>query len=152
MLYIWVPYNHLLFCITPRILQALVTNQGLSPYTEKGQPVLLTDYSNKVVLIVNTASKCGFTPQYAGLETLYQKLKAQYGDDVEFLGFPCNQFGNQEPGSDDEIQSFCQINYGVSFPIVSTIAPFLRVQLFEVLIIPVMLCWYFWELHRLQVV
>lgn len=88
-------------------------------HLEKGQPVSLADYSNKVVLVINTASKCGFTPQYKGLEELYQKLKKEYGDEVEFLGFPCNQFGNQEPGSDDDIQSFCQLNYGVSFPIVS---------------------------------
>lgn len=87
------------------------------PLDKKGQPVQLTDFSNKVVLVINTASKCGFTPQYAGLEVLYKKLKAEHGDEVEFLGFPCNQFGGQEPGSDDDIQSFCQLNYGVSFPI-----------------------------------
>lgn len=72
-------------------------------------------------MIVNTASKCGFTPQYAGLETLYKSLKEKHGDDFTILGFPCNQFGGQEPGSDDEIQNFCQINYGVSFPIMQKI-------------------------------
>jgi glutathione peroxidase-family protein len=70
-----------------------------------------------VVLIVNTASKCGFTPQYEGLEALYKKIKADHGDNFVILGFPCNQFGGQEPGSDDDIQSFCLVNYGVSFPI-----------------------------------
>jgi len=69
------------------------------------------------VLVVNTASKCGFTPQYAGLEKLYKDLRERHGDDFVILGFPCNQFGAQEPGTDEEIQSFCQLNYGVSFPI-----------------------------------
>lgn len=84
---------------------------------EKGAPVSLADYKGKVVLIVNTASKCGFTPQYEGLETLYKKLKASHGDEFTVLGFPCNQFGSQEPGTADDISSFCQLNYGVSFPI-----------------------------------
>lgn len=87
------------------------------PLDKKGQPVLLEEYKGKVVLIVNTASKCGFTPQYKGLEELYKKIKEQHGDEFTILGFPCNQFGNQEPGTDDDIQSFCQVNYGVSFPI-----------------------------------
>lgn len=69
----------------------------------------------KVVLIVNTASKCGFTPQYKGLEKLYKKYKEK-GSDFEILGFPCNQFGGQEPGTDEEINNFCQVNYGVTFP------------------------------------
>lgn len=69
------------------------------------------------MLAVNTASKCGFTPQFAGLEKLYQKLKTQYPDDFTIIGFPCNQFGSQDPGSNDEIQSFCQVNYGVTFPV-----------------------------------
>jgi len=73
----------------------------------------LDDFKGKVLLIVNTASKCGFTPQFAGLEELYEKYKDQ---GVEVLGFPCNQFGKQDPGSNDEIQEFCQLNYGVSFP------------------------------------
>jgi glutathione peroxidase len=78
-----------------------------------GNPVALRDYTGKVLLIVNTASKCGFTPQYEGLEALYQ----QYRDrGLAVLGFPCNQFGAQEPGTADEIGSFCQKNYGVSFP------------------------------------
>jgi len=85
--------------------------------TERGQEVPLADYKGKVVLVVNTASKCGFTPQYAGLEKLWKDIKEKHGDDFVILGFPCNQFGGQEPGSDDDIQNFCQVNYGVSFPI-----------------------------------
>lgn len=88
---------------------------------EKGQEVAFADYKGKVILIVNTASKCGFTPQYEGLEKLYKSLKEKHGDDFTILGFPCNQFGSQEPGTDDEIQNFCQINYGVSFPIMQKI-------------------------------
>jgi len=87
------------------------------PLDKKGQPVPLSDYKGKVLLIVNTASKCGFTPQYDGLEKLYKKIKEKNGDDFLILGFPCNQFGGQEPGTDDDIQSFCQVNYGVTFPI-----------------------------------
>ena len=73
----------------------------------------LSDYQGQVLLIVNTASKCGFTPQYAGLEELYQKYRDK---GFTVLGFPCNQFKDQEPGSNKEILSFCQKNYGVSFP------------------------------------
>jgi glutathione peroxidase len=73
------------------------------------------------VLIVNTASKCGFTPQYAGLEKLYKDIQEKHGEDFVILGFPCNQFGGQEPGTDDDIQSFCQVNYGVTFPIMQKI-------------------------------
>ncbi|CZR59329.1 probable HYR1-glutathione peroxidase [Phialocephala subalpina] len=87
------------------------------PLDKKGNATPLESYKGKVVLIVNTASKCGFTPQYEGLEKLYKKLKETHGDDFQILGFPCNQFGSQEPGTDDDIQSFCQVNYGVSFPI-----------------------------------
>ncbi len=78
-----------------------------------GQPQNLSDYAGQLVLVVNTASKCGFTPQYAGLETLYQQFKDQ---GLVILGFPCNQFGNQEPGGAEQIAETCQINYGVSFP------------------------------------
>jgi glutathione peroxidase len=78
-----------------------------------GKPVDLAQYRGKVLLIVNTASKCGFTPQYQGLESVYREL---HGRGLEVLGFPCNQFGSQEPGSEEEIGAFCEKNYGVSFP------------------------------------
>ena len=86
-----------------------------------GSPASLAAYAGKVLLIVNTASKCGFTPPFAGLEKLYKDLKAQYPNDFEIIGFPCNQFGGQDPGSNDEIQEFCQLNYGVSFPVLGKI-------------------------------
>jgi glutathione peroxidase len=78
-----------------------------------GKPVDLAQYRGKVLLIVNTASKCGFTPQYQGLETLYRELHPR---GLEVLGFPCNQFGSQEPGTESEIGAFCEKNYGVTFP------------------------------------
>ena len=78
-----------------------------------GDPVKLGGYRGKTLLIVNTASQCGFTPQYSGLEKLYDKFKAR---GLEILGFPCNQFGKQEPGSSAEIAEFCSVNYGVTFP------------------------------------
>lgn len=80
----------------------------------RGQEVELADYKGKVLLIVNTASKCGFTHQYADLQKLYDKYKDR---GLVLLGFPCNQFGDQEPGSNDEVHTFCQLNYGVSFPL-----------------------------------
>ena len=78
-----------------------------------GTPIRLSDYAGKVLLVVNTASQCGFTPQFAGLEKLYETYRDR---GLVVLGFPCNQFGEQEPGSADEIGAFCQKNYGVSFP------------------------------------
>jgi glutathione peroxidase-family protein len=84
---------------------------------ERGNEVDLSEYKGKTVLVVNTASKCGFTPQYAGLEKLYKGIKEKHGDDFAILGFPCNQFGGQEPEENDKIQNFCQVNYGVTFPI-----------------------------------
>jgi glutathione peroxidase len=108
------------------------------PLDKKGQPYPLENLKGKVVLVVNTASKCGFTPQFGGLETLYKEIKAEYPsahpphappqytaeankvthpDEFEILGFPCNQFGSQDPNSNDEIQNFCQVNYGVTFPV-----------------------------------
>ncbi|HJV21331.1 MAG TPA: glutathione peroxidase [Holophagaceae bacterium] len=79
-----------------------------------GKPQALSAYQGKVVLVVNVASECGYTPQYAGLEKLYQAYRAK---GFEILGFPCNQFGGQEPGSAAQIQSFCQKNFGVTFPL-----------------------------------
>lgn len=84
----------------------------------KGQDVNLSDYEGKVLLIVNTASKCGFTPQFEGLESLHKDLEEQ---GLVILGFPCNQFGRQDPDADGQIEEFCQLNYGVSFPMFSKI-------------------------------
>ena len=81
--------------------------------TIEGKEISMKDYKGKVVLIVNTASKCGFTPQYEGLEKIYQKYKDK---GFVILGFPCNQFGGQEPGSAEEIASFCSLKYNVNFP------------------------------------
>jgi glutathione peroxidase len=78
-----------------------------------GREIPLSDYQGKVMLIVNTASKCGFTPQYAGLEELYEAYRA---NGLTILGFPCDQFGHQEPGSSEQISAFCERNYGVTFP------------------------------------
>ncbi len=83
-----------------------------------GEEVDLDAYRGKVLLIVNTASECGFTPQYAGLETLYQNLKSK---GFVVLGFPCNQFGAQEPGDATAIEQFCQVNFGVTFPMFAKI-------------------------------
>ena len=89
--------------------------EGIYGFTSKGlqgEDISLEQYKGKLLLVVNTASKCGFTPQYSGLEELYQKYK---DDGLVVLGFPCNQFGHQEPGSSEEIGEFCQQNYGVTF-------------------------------------
>ncbi len=82
--------------------------------TLKGEPYPLAQHQGKPMVVVNTASKCGFTPQYAGLQALTKKFP-----DLVIIGVPCNDFGKQEPGSADEIGSFCELNYGVSFPMMS---------------------------------
>jgi glutathione peroxidase len=89
---------------------------ALKTTTLQGQPADLGQYAGKVALVVNVASQCGLTPQYAGLQELYDELK---GRGFVILGFPSNDFGGQEPGSPEEIASFCQKNYGVSFPMFS---------------------------------
>lgn len=86
--------------------------------TNEGQPASLADYSGKVRLVVNVASKCGLTPQYEGLETVYRKYRDR---GFEILAFPANEFGAQEPGTDEEIREFCSTNYAVSFPLFSKI-------------------------------
>lgn len=91
----------------------MTTFYQLTATSLRGEPVSMADYAGKLALVVNTASKCGFTPQYAGLEMLYKKYGAQ---GLVVLGFPCNQFGKQEPGGADDIAQTCHINYGVSFP------------------------------------
>ena len=91
---------------------------SLAPKDKSGNPYPFSQLEGKVVLIVNVASKCGFTPQYDGLEELYKKYKDQ---GLVILGFPCNQFGHQEPGTQEEIQEFCRLNYGVTFPIMQKI-------------------------------
>ena len=90
----------------------MTTFHQLSATSLSGQHISMADYAGRLVVIVNTASQCGFTPQYAGLETLYKKYAAQ---GLVVLGFPCNQFGKQEPEDADTISQTCHINYGVSF-------------------------------------
>lgn len=84
----------------------------------KGELIPLSNYKDQVVIVVNTASKCGYTPQYKDLQALYEEYK---NEGLVVIGFPCNQFMNQEPGSNEEIQSFCELNYGVSFPILGKV-------------------------------
>lgn len=90
------------------------TVYDFSALTLDGHELSLAQYRGKILVVVNTASKCGFTPQYAGLEALYREYRDR---GVVVLGFPCNQFGGQEPGTEAEIARFCQRNYGVSFPL-----------------------------------
>lgn len=90
----------------------------ISVKTIQGKEVTLADYKGKALLIVNVASRCGFTPQYEGLEALYQKYRER---GLVVLGFPCNQFGEQEPGSDAEVKSFCETRFKVTFPMFSKI-------------------------------
>ena len=94
----------------------MATIYDFTTISNKGKEVNLADYKGQVILIVNTASKCGFTPQYDGLEALYKKYKDQ---GFVILGFPCDQFANQEPGSDEQIEEFCRLNHGVTFPLMA---------------------------------
>ena len=96
----------------------MTTIADFTTSTNSGEALDLADKKGQVLLVVNTASKCGFTPQYDGLEELYQKYKDR---GFEVLGFPCNQFGGQEPGSDEEIAEFCRINHGVTFPLMEKV-------------------------------
>ena len=96
----------------------MTTISDFTVHNIQGEPVPLSRYQGQVVLVVNTASACGFTPQFAGLEELHKAYAAQ---GLAVLGFPCNQFGSQDPGSNDEIASFCQLNYGVDFPMMEKI-------------------------------
>ena len=89
------------------------TIYDINVLTKKGEEVSLKQYEGKVLLIVNTASRCGFTPQYKELEAMYERLNSK---GFEILDFPCNQFGEQAPGTDEEITQFCQLNYGTKFP------------------------------------
>lgn len=99
-------------------MMAEQTVYDFSATLNNGKTKSLRDYQGKVLLIVNTASECGFTPQYQGLQELYER----YADKgLQVLAFPCDQFGHQEPGTDKQIQSFCQTNYGVTFPLFSKI-------------------------------
>jgi glutathione peroxidase len=97
---------------------AMTTVHDFSAQTIDGKPLKLADFKGKVLLVVNTASQCGFTPQYKGLETLHKKYS---GGGFAVLGFPSNQFGQQEPGPDSEIAQFCEMNYGVTFPMFSKV-------------------------------
>lgn len=96
----------------------MTTVYDFSATTIDGKPKKLSDFKGKVLLVVNTASKCGFTPQYKGLEELYRKYSKR---GFAVLGFPSNQFGAQEPGADSEISEFCELNFGVTFPLFSKI-------------------------------
>ena len=91
---------------------------NLKAVSNKGAEVDFAQFEGKVLLIVNTASKCGFTPQYDGLEALYQKYKDK---GLVILGFPCDQFAHQEPGSDEQIAEFCRLNHGVTFPLMKKV-------------------------------
>ena len=96
----------------------MATIYDFTALTSQGKELNLADLRGKVILIVNTASKCGYTPQLAGLEELHK----QYHDQgLVLLGFPCNQFGGQDPGTDEEIRNFCQVNYGVTFQIMQKV-------------------------------
>lgn len=112
-----------LFCSVPLISQTTPAMQNNSIHKFKvtslsGDEIDFSNFKGKKILIVNTASKCGYTPQYEGLESLYEEHK----DNLVIVGFPANNFGAQEPGSNDEISAFCQQNYGVSFPMAAKVS------------------------------
>ena len=114
-------FMHRLFGIVSAALCLLSCNNTPTIYDFKaesnvGEEVNFADYKGKVLLVVNTASKCGFTPQYDGLEALYKKYRDK---GLVVIGFPCDQFGHQEPGTDEEIVEFCKLNYGVTFPLMA---------------------------------
>jgi len=108
----------ILSCKTTQKTDRMERIYDFTALSNKGKEVNFADYEGKVLVIVNTASKCGFTPQYDGLEALYQKYKDK---GVVVIAFPCDQFGHQEPGSDEEIAEFCRLNHGVTFPLMSKI-------------------------------
>ena len=99
----------------------MATIYDFKALNNKGEEVDMAQYKGKVLMIVNTASKCGFTPQYDGLEALYKKYQDQ---GLVILGFPCDQFKHQEPGTDEEIAEFCRLNHGVTFPLMKKIDVF----------------------------
>ena len=101
--------------------EEMATIYDFKALNNKGEEVDMAQYKGKVLMIVNTASKCGFTPQYDGLEALYKKYQDQ---GFVILGFPCDQFKHQEPGSDEEIAEFCRLNHGVTFPLMKKIDVF----------------------------
>ena len=98
--------------------QKITTIYDFTAVSNKGETVNFADYKGKVLLVVNTASKCGFTPQYDGLEKLYKDFK---DEGLVVIGFPCDQFGHQEPGTNEEIAEFCRLNHGVTFPLMDKI-------------------------------
>ena len=101
--------------------EKMTTIYDFKALNNKGEQVDMAQYKGKVLMIVNTASKCGFTPQYDGLEALYKKYQDQ---GLVILGFPCDQFKHQEPGTDEEIAEFCRLNHGVTFPLMKKIDVF----------------------------
>jgi glutathione peroxidase len=114
--------QHVIFTFTTTFKRTLIMTQTVYDIPVKsidGEAKTLADYQGKVLLVVNVASKCGLTPQYEGLEKLY---KSQHAKGLEVVGFPANNFKGQEPGSDDEIKSFCSLTYDVSFPLFSMIS------------------------------
>ncbi|KAB8338909.1 hypothetical protein FH972_021851 [Carpinus fangiana] len=113
------PHPHRPASSAIRTMASATKFYDFKPLDKKGEPYDFSQLQGKVVLVVNTASKCGFTPQFEGLEKLYKKVKATEAGATgfEILGFPCNQFNGQDPGTNDEIQDFCLVNYGVSFPV-----------------------------------